>query len=64
MSIQLPSTSAPTPPRPKARPVMRPDTVPILPGTSICAYTTVTEKLDSIINPIIASRIAVQNWLA
>lgn len=63
-SIQLPRISDPKPPIPKARPVISPDTVPILPGISICAYTTVTEKLENITRPMKASRTPVQNRLA
>lgn len=45
-------TMEPIAPIPKASPTVRPAIVPIFPGTSSCAYTTVTEKLDIKINPV------------
>lgn len=51
-SASVPRNTAPTAPIPKAKPTINPETKPIFLGTSSCAYTTVTLKLDVTIKPM------------
>lgn len=55
-SAMYPSPTDPIAPIPKASPTVNPDIVPIFPGTSSCAYTTVTEKLVIKIKPVIVRK--------
>ncbi|CEY36747.1 Uncharacterised protein [Streptococcus pneumoniae] len=52
ISANFPRTTAPNAPSPNARPTINPDTIPTFPGTSSCAYTTITLKLLELIKPI------------
>src|SRR6202012_1104907 len=54
----------PNPPIPKAKPKNNPEIIPILPGISSCAYTSIAENADEIITPIITDNAPVQNRLA
>lgn len=55
-SAERPMAIEPMAPIPKASPTVSPAIVPIFPGTSSCAYTTVTEKLDMSVKPANKSR--------
>ena len=52
MSANFPRTTEPKAPSPNASPTINPDTIPTFPGTSSCAYTTITLKLLELIKPI------------
>ncbi|MNV86573.1 hypothetical protein D3C71_1806180 [compost metagenome] len=60
-SASTPSTAAPRPPMPKAKPKNRPDTMPILPGINSCAYTRMAENADESTRPMMMVSITVQN---
>ena len=60
-SASLPRNADPIPPIPNAKPKNKPETMPILPGISSCAYTRIAEKADARINPMITLRTLVQN---
>ena len=51
-SAMYPRPTEPIAPIPNANPTVNPDIVPIFPGISSWAYTTVTEKLVIKINPV------------
>src|SRR5690242_8178032 len=63
-SASQPRPAAPSPAIPKAKPKQRPEIIPTLPGTSSCAYTTITENAEARIRPITTLRISVQNKFA
>src|SRR6267142_779704 len=63
-SANFPSSAAPIPPNPNARPKNVPDIVPTLLGTSSCAKTRIVENADARINPITTLKIPVQNKFA
>ena len=56
-----PSTAAPMPPMPNAKPKKSPDTAPILPGMSSWANTRIAEKADARISPMRKLKIPVHN---
>ena len=51
----------PMPPTPKAKPKKMPAIMPTRPGTSSCANTTIAEKADDRIRPMMHVRMLVQN---
>ena len=60
-SATAPSTAAPMPPMPKARPKNRPDTAPILPGMSSWANTRIAEKAEASMRPMMKLRMPVHH---
>ena len=60
-SANLPKTAEPKPPIPKARPKNNPAISPTFPGTRSVAYTSIAEKADAMIRPMITDKIAVHN---
>src|SRR5450755_3473119 len=60
-SASAPNKAEPKPPIPNAKPKNKPDIIPILPGTSSCAYTSMAEKAEASITPIKTDSTLVQN---
>ena len=60
----MPSTAAPRPPKPKARPKNSPAIRPTRPGASSWAKTTIAEKAEEKTNPMATTSAAVQNRVA
>src|SRR5690606_9726540 len=63
-SARTPNSAEPTPATPQATPKNKPETKPIFPGRSSCAYTRIAENADDKISPTRTLSTTVQNKLA